>query len=305
MKPAVEDDFGSPDLLSATRVAVAGLGLMGGSLAMALRGRCDTLLGVDPDPQAVRLAKQQGIVDRVSSDPAEILPQADLVILAAPVSGILDLLGKMDALHPGAAVVMDLGSTKRQIMAAMDALPERFDPLGGHPICGKEKASLVYADPGLYQGASFVLSRLPRTSTRACVLASQVVNAVGAHPVWLDPEAHDCWIASTSHLPYLLANALAQAAPGESAWLVGPGFRSTARLAGGFAPMMLDVLQTNRDFVLSALQQFRGELDRLEACLRQEGLDGLREFLVESASKHALLVQDLPQGAVPAERKGS
>jgi len=304
MKNDAEDDLNRQDLLSSARVAIAGLGLMGGSLAMALRGRCAALLGVDTDPQIVSIACAKGVVDSASVDPAEIFPQADLVILAAPVQAILGLLREMDHLHPGDAVVFDLGSTKSLVMTAMASLSERFDPLGGHPICGKEKASLAYADPGLYQGATFVLCTLPRTSARACELVQQLVGAVGAHTIWLDALTHDRWIASTSHLPYLLANALVQAMPVEAALLIGPGFRSSSRLAGSFTPMMLDVLQTNRDFVLEAVQSFRNELDRLENHLRQGDRLGLKEFLIHSTCQRALLLHEQPRRSGPVEREG-
>ena len=297
-----EDDFSKVDRLSSARVAIAGLGLMGGSLAMALRGRCTALLGLDPDPQAVRMASAQGVVDRANVDPTEVLPQADLIVLAAPVRAILQLLGNLEQWHPGPAVVLDLGSTKSQIMAALEDLPERFDPLGGHPICGKEKASLAYADPDLYQGAAFVLCTLPRTSARAADLARQLVQAVGAHPVWLDAQAHDRWIAATSHLPYLLANALAQVTPVEAAQLIGPGFRSTTRLAGSFAPMMLDVLLTNREQIIPSIAEFRRELDRLETCLRQGDEQALREILLHSAQRHALLCENQPGNATFREQ---
>ena len=303
MKNDVEDNLNRQDLLSSVRVAIAGLGLMGGSLAMALRGRCAALLGVDPDPQIVGIACAKGVVDRASVDPAEIFPQADLVILAAPVEGILGLLKEMEHLHPGNAVVFDLGSTKSLVMTAMASLSERFDPLGGHPICGKEKSSLDYASPGLYQGAAFVLCSLPRTSAHACELARQLIGAVGAYPVWLDARIHDCWIAATSHLPYLLSNALVQAIPVEAALLIGPGFRSASRLAGGFAPMILDALQTNRDFVLEAMQSFRDELDRLENHLRQGDRLGLQEFLINSTRQRAFLMQEQTRGFGPVERE--
>lgn len=281
-----EDGFAGFGSLSEARVAMIGLGLMGGSLALALRGHCAVILGFDPDPQVLRLAVQQRVVDRASPNLGEILPEADLVVLAAPVLAILDLLKSLDQLHPGPAVVLDLGSTKAQIIEAMAALPERFDPLGGHPMCGKEKASLINADPMLYHGAVFALVPLARTSDWARGIALELVTAVGSQPLWLDPAVHDRWVAATSHLPYLLANALTLATPFDAAPLAGPGFFSTSRLAGTYTPMMLDVLQTNRQNILEALQSFRDSLEEFELCLRREDFEALGSLLHSSARQH-------------------
>ncbi len=108
-----------PGFLSSARVAILGLGLMGGSLALALQGKCAGLVGADPQLSARRLAIEGKVVERVSADPAEILADADVIILAAPVLAIIDLIGKLPTLHPGPATVLDLGSTKRKIMDAM------------------------------------------------------------------------------------------------------------------------------------------------------------------------------------------
>src|SRR5512142_2192162 len=132
--------------LSETRVAILGLGLMGGSLALALRGRCAELIGIDPDPAVLDLASRWRLVDRLDAQPARLLPEADVVVLAAPVRAILRLLADLPAAHPGAPVVLDLGSTKGDVLRAMDGLPGRFDPIGGHPMCGKERSSLREAE---------------------------------------------------------------------------------------------------------------------------------------------------------------
>ncbi|MCA9977740.1 MAG: prephenate dehydrogenase/arogenate dehydrogenase family protein, partial [Anaerolineales bacterium] len=146
-----EPDFS----LAQTRVAIVGLGLMGGSLALDLRGKCAAVYGVDPDPDTQMLARTRGIVAKISGDLADILPEADLVILAAPVRVIVKLVQSLPDAHPGTAVIMDIGSTKTDIVAAMAALPPRFDPIGGHPMCGREVSSLVNAYTGMYRGAPF------------------------------------------------------------------------------------------------------------------------------------------------------
>jgi prephenate dehydrogenase len=280
-----------PDSLSNCRVAILGLGLMGGSLALKLRGQCQALLGCDSDPATLALARQWNLADQISDRPGEILPQADLVILATPVLKILDLLDELPALHPGQPAVLDLGSTKTRIVQRMQALPERFDPLGGHPMCGKERSGLAYADPDLYQAAPFALTPLPRTSPSLRQLAEQLARRIGANPFWLEAETHDRWVAATSHVPYLVANALAAATPLEARPLVGTGFRSTTRLAPSSWTMMHDVLETNRPNVLAGLQRFRQQIEALEDRLKAGDMQALEELTVQGARNYEALIQ--------------
>ncbi len=283
----------NPDTLSNTRITIVGLGLMGGSLALALRGRCRSLWAVDPDPETQRLALEQKIVERISGDPAPILPETELIILAAPVRVILHLISQLPEIHPGNPVVLDLGSTKTQICQAYQCLPERFDPIGGHPMCGKETSGLAQAEADLFRGAPFALTPLERTSPRARSLSAQVVEAVGARAIWLDPATHDRWTAAASHMPYLLSIALSLATPPEAAPLIGPGFKSVSRLAGSSTVMMGDILNTNRENVLSALSLFRAQLEQLELNLRQGDEAGLMAGLIrgQQARQHLLAAQ--------------
>lgn len=278
-----------PDFnLAGSKVAIIGLGLMGGSLALGLRGKCAALFGIDPHLPTLELALSQHIVDSADSDPAKLLPQADLVILSAPVPAILTLLEQLPSFTPNACIVMDLGSTKKQIVDAMSKLPERFDPIGGHPICGKEKLSLANAERTLYYAAPFLLTPLDRTSARALSAAHQVIEAVGAKPTVLDPVQHDRILASTSHLPFLIASALALTTPQDISSYVGPGFRSTSRLAGTPSSMMLGVLQTNRENVLHALHGMQEQLAELESALSSSDFPQLETILNESRSRYRI-----------------
>ncbi len=261
------------------RVAILGLGLIGGSLALALRGKCAALLGADPNPEARLLAEASGALERVAADPAEILPSADAVILAAPVRTILALLEDLPRLTPRTTVVMDVGSTKSAIVERMAGLPPRFDPIGGHPMAGKEHGGFANAEAGLFSGAPFVLTPLARTTQRARNFALAVVDAVGARPLWLDAKTHDRYAAAISHLPYLTSLALALATPPEATTMAGPGFRSATRLAATPPQMMLDILLTNRRAVLDALSRFRRTLDALENALIAEEEEELRALL--------------------------
>ena len=154
--------------------------------------------------------------------------------------------------------MLDIGSSKRTIVAAMDALPENFDPLGGHAICGKERLSLKNAERSLFRNATFVLTPLARTGSNARSAALQIIEAVGAAPVWVSAEVHDHFLAITSHLPYLLSSALSLITPAEAVPFIGPGFRSSSRLADTPSSMMLGVLESNRADILSALSLLAG-----------------------------------------------
>lgn len=288
-----DPDFFAGDFeLSEARVAVVGLGLMGGSLALALQGRCRERLGIDPDPAVRALAARLGAAERLSAEPGELLPEADLVVLAVPVGAILRLVSDLPALHPGRAVVIDLGSTKERIVQAMESLPERFEPLGGHPICGKERSSLAEADAALFREQAFAFTPSARTTKRARAAAEQLAAALDAHPLWLSTQTHDRLLAITSHAPYLIASALAGSVPGEALPAAGPGLCSTTRVASTPTTVMLDVLETNRENILVALASFRRRLDLLESELAAGDLDGLARRLEEGAAARRRLVDE-------------
>ena len=281
-----------PDfILAQSKIAIIGLGLMGGSLALGLRGKCAALFGCDPHRATLELALSQNIVDYADSDPANLLPEADLVILSAPVPAILTLLEQLPTLTSNPCIVMDLGSTKKLIVESMARLPERFDPIGGHPICGKEKLSLANAERTLYYAAPFLLTPLERTSQRAISAAEQIIEATGAKAIILDAVEHDRILASTSHLPFLLSSALALSTPNDVAPFVGPGFKSTSRLAGTSSSMMLGVLQSNRENVLSALHGLQSQLAEIESALSSSDFAKLESTLNEAQSKYQIFSQ--------------
>jgi prephenate dehydrogenase len=280
-----------PDFnLAESKIAIIGLGLMGGSLALGLRGKCAALYGIDPHLPTLELAISQHIVDYADSDPANLLPQADLVILSAPVPAILTLLEQLPSFTPNPCVVMDLGSTKKQIVDAMSHLPERFDPIGGHPICGREKLSLANAERTLYYAAPFLLTPLTRTSTRAIFAANQIIEALGAKSKTLNAMEHDRILAFTSHLPFLVASALTLTTPENVSSFIGTGFKSTSRVAGTPSSMMLGVLQSNRENVLNALHSLQVQLSVIEDALTSENVEQLEAILDQSRSSYQTLI---------------
>lgn len=283
-----EDDF----TLKTAHIAIIGLGLMGGSLALSLKPRCRRLSAYDPDRATLELARRQEIVHLAEDDPAKILAEADLVILACPVPAILDWLHRLPAYIQHPCIVLDIGSSKRMIVAALDSLPSNFDPVGGHPICGRERLSLENAERFLYRDAPFVLTSLSRTGDRARAAALQIVEVLGATPIWLDSDEHDQILASTSHLPYLLSSALALVTPDGAAPLVGPGFRSSARLAGTPSSMMLGVLRSNRDNVLDVLDHLQEQIASIKSALILGDFVSLQKNLDAARAHYQRLVTD-------------
>ena len=188
-------------------VAIVGLGLMGGSLGMSLRGSCRHVVGIVRRPETAQHALDMGVVEAVSCD-LEAVIAADLVVLATPIRHILAIIPEVASIMRPGTLLMDVGSTKTQVVEAMNALPKGIAAVGGHPMCGKETGGLESADPNLFRGATFALTPTARTTSDAMLLAREMVEATGAIPIVLDAERHDRLVGITSHLPYLLAASL-------------------------------------------------------------------------------------------------
>jgi len=258
---------------------------------MALHKKCAVITGYDIDPEAIAMAEEKKIVDLGTTNLRKAVQDADLIILATPVNEILAILSKLSDLQAGETIIMDLGSTKVKIMEAMDCLPGHFDPIGGHPMCGKETSGLLYAEEHLFQDKIFALTPLERTSTKARTIAESLVKTIGAIPIYLDPAVHDLWTASTSHLPYLISVALTLATPIDAAPMIGPGFRSSTRIAASSPDMMMDILFTNKNNIISSLRLFRQQINAIEEHLENEDLIAVRGLLETSVSKLNQLVE--------------
>ena len=270
------------------RVVIVGLGLMGGSLAGALRGRCRTVVGLARREEAIEQAQRIGMIDQGATDAEEAFRGANLVVLATPVRTIVSQLSTLARYFPAGCVVMDLGSTKAEILEAMADLPRDVEPLGAHPMCGKETSGAGEAEPDLYRGSTFILCPLARTSDAALALGQEMVEAIGSTPLVLDGERQDRLAATLSHLPYLLACTLVQTADATTsddpaAWeIVAGGFRDTSRVAGSDVHMMLDILTTNRAAVLRSAKAFRDRFNRLVELIETAEEDELVEILTRS-----------------------
>ena len=268
--------------LADRRITIIGLGLMGGSLALDLLEQGMQVSGVDSDPNTASLAREAGIA---TVELSTALTNSDVTVLATPVRETLSLLEALRSEPPELELVIDLGSTKRQIVEAMDSLPEGLAAIGGHPLCGKELSGFQQAQVGLFQGSRFVLTPGSHTTEAALAIAEQLIDSLGATPLHMDASRHDQLLGTASHLPYLLAMALTGAAESlgkddAAIWdVVSSGFMSGSRLASSDLTMMIDILKTNRDMVLAALKGAQAELEQLSSLLSTGDDEALGDHL--------------------------
>ncbi len=260
---------------------------MGGSFGMALRQRgvAGEVVGVVRRPEAVDEAVALGAVDRATLDGPAAVAESDIVVLCTPVRTILRQIEEFGPyLRPG-TVLTDMGSTKRAVCRAMEALPEGVQPVGSHPMCGKETSGIAAAQPDLYQDKIWVVSPLPRSSAEAVRTVEALGRAVGSRVIHLAPDRHDRLVAAISHLPYLLSCGLVAAADAVAqddpdVWTVAAsGFRDTSRLAASDVRMLLDILFTNQEPVLAMVERFQEELRALAEHLRRGDERGLAAAL--------------------------
>ncbi len=276
--------------LTDCQVGIIGLGLMGGSLALALRGKVQRLIGVEKDPRTLSSALGHNVVDEGQTALTPVLKSVDLLILALPVKAIIETISLLPSVISENTLVIDLGSTKREIMQSYAFLPGSFKALGGHPMCGKESGGLANAEASLYQGATFALVKTSAAAPASQIMAETLVHTLGAQPLWISAEEHDAIVAGISHLPYLLSCGLVQSTPLSYAKLIGPGYRSVSRLAATPAEMMSDILETNQDQILVQLNAFIKLAQELHSLVKLGKFDDLYALLGQIKEKHHVLM---------------
>ena len=274
-------------------VAIVGVGLMGGSLGLAL-GAAREVVGVDPDPEALRVALALGAVDRAAGSLEEAAEGAEAVVLAAPVPALEGLVRRALAAAPEGCLVTDLGSAKAALLGALSPVErERF--IGGHPVCGAERTGVAFARGDLFRGATWFLTPGAEARPELFQRLHGLVGAVGARPVAIDARAHDRLMALVSHLPHVLAGALVNQAAAtapegrEALRSAGPSFGDLTRVAGSNPPMWADILLANREAVLEALGAYSATLGDVAAALRAGDRDWLLGFIGDAAGARARL----------------
>ncbi len=274
------------------RLALIGCGLMGGSFALALRqaGWVQHIAGFSASEATRQRAVQLHVIDQACLSVQEAVQGADLVLLAVPVGAMHTSFAAMREVLSPQALVMDVGSTKCDVIAAAQAeLGERLNCfVPAHPIAGKERAGIEHAEAGLYQDRRTILTPLPKTGIHRLQTAHEVWSAIGSHVSTMTPEAHDATFAAVSHLPHLLAFATVNAVASQSqgaAYLdmAGPGFRDFSRIAASDSAVWRDILSANQSEVLTQISHFRTALNQFENALTSGDTQAL-QALIQQAS---------------------
>lgn len=260
------------------RVAIIGVGLIGGSFALALKaaGACGSIVGVGRNRDNLARARALGVIDAETSDPAQAARGADLVLLAAPVSQTAPILTALAPQLADHTLLTDAGSTKRDAVAAarrvLGARAAQFIP--GHPIAGAEASGVVAARADLFQGNRVVLTPLDENPSERVARVEAAWTACGAQVSCLTPEAHDAVFAAVSHLPHLLAYALVHAFVNRDNCdqlfdFAGGGFRDFTRIASSHPKMWRDICMANRDLLQAECLRYQEALDALRGLLER------------------------------------
>ena len=264
------------------RLAIVGLGLIGGSLGLALKRanwQQSEVVGYVRRHEAGSLALKLGVVDRVESTLSETVKGANIVIIATPILAIKDIFSQIASDLSDDSIVTDTASTKLQVMRwAEELLPREINFVGGHPMAGKETSGISAATADLFNNCTYCLIPAPRTKPAAVQTVKGMVKELGAIPLAIGAREHDRLVAGISHLPLLLSVALVSATTKDPSWqqmscLAASGYRDLTRLASGNPEVNADICLSNSAAIVSWIDAFSEELQRLRKLVADESIE--------------------------------
>ena len=278
------------------QLGLIGCGLMGSSFALALKraGLVKRVVGFSPSKSTTELALKMGVIDAIASSAAEAATGSYVILLAVPVAATEATLIAIQPVITATTLVMDVGSTKRDVVnAALQALGNRlpcFVP--AHPICGREVSGVQNALVDLYTGKKVILTPLPETAAVQLQQAGELWTALGCIVSEMSPQTHDAAYAAVSHLPHLLAFSMmlsleSQADGEQYLSLAGPGFRDFSRIAAGEPAMWRDIFLANRDELLVQSQHFKASLQALEKLIEAGDAASLQDSIRQASQARA------------------
>lgn len=269
-------------------VAIIGVGLIGGSIGMALRRRklVSKVVGIGRRASSLAKAKQVGAVDETTTDLARGVHEAELIIVATPVELVSEIVAQAAAACPACALITDAGSTKAEIVAHGTKLCSRRSLrdkgvafVGSHPLAGSERAGPEAANADLFAGRTVVVTPVKQTLPHAVGEVRAFWELLGSQVHEMSPKAHDAAVGATSHVPHILASALAAATPEEALSLVAGGWLDTTRVAAGEAELWRQILASNRSNVIRSLNRVMAKIQAFRQALVQENDQELVQLL--------------------------
>jgi prephenate dehydrogenase len=271
------------------RVAVVGLGLIGGSIALAARERLSAeVSGWDSEPAAIEAAVLRGAISSGAGSLASAVAEADVVFTAAPVDALPRLVAEVLAHAPADAAVSDVGSTKRTVVEAIS--DPRF--VGGHPLAGAETSGVQHARADMFSGATWYLTPSAETATVTTTRVRDLVSALGATPMEIAAATHDSLMATVSHLPHVFANVLvSQLADTDASAVPGPSFRDATRVAGSNTAIWSGIYMDNRDALGEAIDDAITRLHEVRETLAGGDRDAVVRWSEQAAADRETLTQ--------------
>jgi prephenate dehydrogenase len=266
-------------------VAIVGVGLIGGSIGLALRqrGLAERVIGIGRRQVTLRIARRVGAVTNTTVDLSKGVAEAELVIVCTSVGQIVEHARQAAEHAPEGTLITDVGSTKQAIVAALDgSLSRGCRFLGAHPLAGSERGGPSAADPELFEGRVALITPTANTTGEDYDRMEELWEALGSVVIKMPPDEHDQALSLTSHLPHLAAVALAATVPEQLYRISGTGLRDVTRLASGNPRLWLEIAEQNRDHVLTALEQYGRQLAALHGAIRDRDRTRLENLLLQA-----------------------
>jgi len=297
------------------RICIIGLGLIGGSLGLAIRAakaKDIEVVGYDREPTNEERARRLGAIDHGVRDLADGVSGASIVILATPIQAMREVLIEIAPLLPAGSIVTDVASTKTPVLRwAEEHLPAGVSFVGGHPMAGKETQGIANAEAGLFRDKVYCLCPATEATEASIGVVQSLVRLVGARSLFIDPQEHDQYVAAVSHLPLMLSVALFEMLCESTGWqeialLAASGFRDTTRLASGDAQMSYDIAVTNREALLGWLDRYLAQLASLRQAIADADPQLLERFARIKLKRDTFIESpagrpDIRAAGVPAE----
>ena len=269
------------------RVAIIGLGLIGGSMGLALKAAGAKVAGYARRPEIASLALERGAVDRCGSDLPSTIKDVEMIVIATPVLAVKDVFIDITKYLPKGVIVTDVASTKVDVLSwAGEYLPAKACFVGGHPMAGKEVSGIAASDVNLLRGCTYCLVPGKNFNAESRKKMEDMVKVIGARPFYIDAQEHDTLVAGVSHLPYLLSVALVTTTVNDPRWsgmakLASSGYRDTTRLASGDTRMGRDICLTNKKPIMEAIDNYMRSLNELRR-LVNDGDEKIEDHFIQA-----------------------